>query len=167
MATSKRKSGPVKDIYAKLASLLRIDTHITSADVIDEFGKKYQEDWKKLQSEYGDRDDAPGHKTRGKHYAASTYLADRLSTMKRMGLVELKYTLDFDQVRWRHNRRMGTWRLLKMPTWEANETFQFVTVRLAQSTYDQLLERVGTTGTSVAACAAEIISSGLQPQAPA
>src|SRR5687768_12243857 len=101
----------IDDIYKKLASLLSTEDFRSSAEVIDAFAQRYPADWQHLIHRFGDRMDRPGDGARKHFYAASTYIADRLATMSRMGLVELKHTTEFDRSRWMHNKRMGTWRL--------------------------------------------------------
>jgi hypothetical protein len=143
----------IDDIYVKLAGLLSTTEFRTSADVIERFERDYPDDWKTLIAKFGHRDDAPGKKNRGHYYAASTYLADRLASMKRMGDVELKHTLDFDQTVWKHNRRMGTWRLIRTPE-AAPSGWKFLSVRVSGETYEKLVADAAASNVSVAALAA-------------
>jgi hypothetical protein len=144
----------IENIYVKLASLLSPTEYRTSADVIEGFEQQYPDDWKVLVAKFGHRDDAPGKKNRGQHYAASTYIADRLASMKRMGSVDLKYTLDgYDTTVWKHNKRMGTWRLIRQPEPTAGH-WKFLTVRVAGDTYEKLAAEANESSVSVASLAA-------------
>jgi hypothetical protein len=149
----------IDDIYTKLAELLSETEFRTSADVIGAFERTYPEDWKALVEKFGHRDDQPGKKNRGHNYAASTYLADRLAAMSRMGDVELKHTLDgYDKTVWKHNRRMGTWRLIRKPEQPAGG-WKFLTVRVSGSTYEKLVAEASASNVTVAALAATKIAA--------
>ena len=154
----------IPNVREKLADLLDTKEFRTSADIIDAFACAYPEDWKSLVQKYGDREDAPGTGARGRYYAASTYVADRLSDMKRMGIVELKHTLDFDQQRWQHTRRMGSWRLLlkNRAAVATHGATRILTVRMPTD----LFERIGTeakkTGTTATALVIDALRRALQ-----
>jgi len=146
----------IDDVYVKLADLLSESGFRTSADVIERFEKAYPDDWKTLIAKFGHRDDEPGKKNRGHYYAASTYLADRLAAMKRMGSVELKYTLDFDTKVWKHNKRMGTWRLIQRPEPTVGG-WKFLTVRVPGEIYEKLSARAIEGSVSVSTLATRAV----------
>jgi hypothetical protein len=149
----------IDDVYTKLAELLSGTDFTTSADVIEAFERTFPNDWKTLVDKFGHRDDQPGKKNRGHNYAASTYLADRLAAMARMGLVELKHTLDgYDKTIWKHNRRMGTWRLIRKPE-QAAGGLKSLTVRVSEATYQKLVAEASANNISVATLAATKIAA--------
>jgi len=158
--TSKKPPATVvDDIYSKLAGLLSRTDFTTSADVIEAFEGTFPDDWKTLVQKFGHRDDQPGKKNRGHNYAASTYLADRLAAMSRMGIVELKHTLDgYDKTVWKHNRRMGTWRLIRQPE-QATGGLKSLTVRISEATYQKLVAEASANNISVATLAATKIAA--------
>lgn len=164
MSRAKKKTkSPAKtiiaDIYSKLAELLSEIEFRTSADVIQGFERHFPDDWKALVAKFGHRDDQPGKKNRGHFYAASTYLADRLAAMARMGDVELKHTLDgYDKTVWKHNRRMGTWRLIRKPE-QPTGGWKLLTVRVSGETYDKLVAEASASSVSVATIAANKIAA--------
>lgn len=144
----------VDDIYGKLGELLSPTEFRNSAQIIGSFEKTFPDDWKLLVTRFGHRDETPGKKGRRHYYAASTYVADRLASMKRMGLVELKHITDgYDQTVWKHNRRMGSWRLIGEPEPTAGE-WKFLTVRMAGEHYDRLAAEAAERKMSVSALAA-------------
>ena len=150
----------VADMKQKLAALLSQKQWKSSADVIDAFTAHYPTDWATLVEKYGDRDDEPGTGPRGHFYAASTYVADRLSDMKRMGLVERGYTLDFDQERWRHTKRMGKWRLLvdgDDVIKGAHGATKVFTMRIPERLHLELHRRAQASGKSAAAYIIDLI----------
>jgi hypothetical protein len=143
----------IENIYGKLGELLSETEFTTSAAVIEGFEKRFPSDWGTIVERFGHRDDVPGKKNRSQHYAASTYIADRLAAMKRMGLVELRHTQEgFDPAVWRHNRRMGTWRLIRRP--EHGGDWRFLTVRIPGGAYEKLAAEAHDAQTSIAALAA-------------
>jgi hypothetical protein len=149
----------IDDVYSKLAELLSETEFTNSADVIEAFERSFPDDWKTLVEKYGHRDDQPGKKNRGHNYAASTYLADRLASMSQMGNVELKHTLDgYDKTVWKHNRRMGTWRLIRKPE-RVIGGWKFLTVRVSEATYEKLVAEASANNVSVAAVAATKVAA--------
>jgi hypothetical protein len=144
----------IDDIYQKLAALLSPSEFRNSAEVIAAFEVTYPADWERLVTLFGHRDQIPGKKSRKRHYAASTYLADRLAAMKGMGYVDLEYVTDgYDQEVWKHSRRMGTWRLIREPDPIAGD-WKFMTVRLPEETYKKLAAEAAQSNVSVATLAA-------------
>jgi hypothetical protein len=139
----------VDDVYGKLAALLSPTEFRNSAQIIGAFEHAYPQDWERLVKRFGHRDQVPGNKNRGRHYAASTYLADRLAAMKRMGYVELEYVTEgYDQQVWKHNRRMGAWRLIRSPDENAGD-WRFMTLRVPGEAYKKLAAEAANQNVSV------------------
>ena len=158
---SKRRH--LNSIYGLLAKLLSSAEARSSEEVIDAFARRYPNKWQELGELYGDRDDIPGSKgPRRKHYARTTYLADRLVYMARRRWVELGHTDNFNHERWQHNRVMGTWCLLEdPPDAPPSEALRPITVRLDESVFARLLRDAEGKSMSVGARAAELIAGGL------
>jgi hypothetical protein len=153
----------MKRYYQMLAQILADGAKHTSADVIDAFATRFPDEWKALVAKYGDREEKPGEGARGHFYAASTWIADRLVHMSRKGWVELTYTTEFDQERWKHNKRMGVWRLLSSPAeTRADDSPRRITVPLTDATYKRLEKDATDRNRSVGARAAELIAAGLE-----
>lgn len=154
----------IPNIYEKLASLLSTEHFRSSAEVIDAFAERYPSDSQHLIDRFGDRLNRPGEGARKHFYAASTYIADRLATMARMGQVELKHTTDFDRTRWVHNKRMGTWRLKATvaSTGDANGAIRAFTVKLPESEYEKLVMIADRRGRALSTTAAELLVAAVR-----
>ena len=164
MKKLKSNIGPkIPDIYKQLSSLLDKDLFKTSEEIIDQYQTHFSDSWKFLVKEYGDRNESPGTGKRKKHYAASVYVADRLSGLKKMGYVELRHTLDFDPIKWPGLKRMGTWRLIKELSQDMSTgKTQVLSIRINENIYGKLAELAKKQGMSIAGFSAKTLTYSLE-----
>jgi hypothetical protein len=153
----------IPQIHDKLIALLSPQEFRSSAEIIDHFAIAHPDHWEHLVNKYGDRQQQPGEGGRRHYFAASTYIADRLSDLVRMGRVELKHTTDFDRSRWIHNKRMGIWRLKsKDPVLPlVSEEAHLFTVKLPKSQYAKLVMIADRRGITVASTAADLLAGAI------
>ena len=143
----------IPNIRTKLLSLLSPTKFRSTEEIVDTFAQQHPADWKHLIELYGSH-----AKETKERYTATTYLGNRLWQMTRMGLVELKHTLEFDNKRWAHLKRMGTWRRLAQA--KAPEPTHALTVTLPKPGHTKLV----LIARSVASTAADLLLSAIEKE---